>query len=284
MNRRSVLRAVTLAGLFFALPLKADVIVLVHGWYSNPDTWLASGIVHQLQSQGWQDAGVVAATPSGIWHRTDLGGGPNKVYRASLPSEAPLQVQAGQLLAELRFIAEQNSNQRLILVGHSAGGLVARLALLNPAAPRIDVFITISTPNLGTTRALEGLDIAHGKPFFCPGPGVDFIKEMVGGDQYRYLRASTGVLVDLVPAEPGSLVDWMNHQSYPPIDFHAIVKVLPGSDGDDVVPAFSQDLGRVPALQGKVQLHVLRGPHTLVPTDGQLLAQIVRKNPKIARQ
>ena len=279
MRFSSMVRILGLIALWAAAPLKADIMILVHGWNSGPETWISSGVVQQLQNQGWRDAGVVELTPVGILHRTDSVDAANKLYRASLPPEAPLSVQAGLLLTELRFIAGQNPGQSLILTGHSAGGLVARLALLAPGAPKIDRLITIATPNFGTSRALQGLEIAHGKPFFCPGPGMDFIKEMVGGDQYRYLQASSDVLVDLAPVKPGTLLDWLNRQPHPSIDYHAVIKLLPGIDGDEMVPAFSQDLARVPALYGRVQRHILNGPHYLTPADGNLLSGIVTRKP-----
>ena len=263
----------TLFMLSFA-PARADVLVLVHGWAANADTWLQSGILPVLQANGWSNAGIVTATPDGgIIHmnaaKTDT---KNKVYRVHLPAEAPLQIQAAHLYAELHFIKQLHPKEKMIIAGHSAGGVVSRLALINPHSPKVETLITIASPNLGTGRAIQGLDIIHDKPFFCPGPGITFLKNVLGGDDYQYLKHSQGALIDLTPATPGSLIAWLNQQPHPDINYHAIIRQY----GDELVPAFSQDLNQVPQLRGKAKIHLTPASHALNPADGQLLVEILR--------
>jgi triacylglycerol esterase/lipase EstA (alpha/beta hydrolase family) len=43
-------------------------------------------------------------------------------------------------------------------IGHSAGGVVARVALVNYGADTVAWLITIAAPHLGTERASEALD------------------------------------------------------------------------------------------------------------------------------
>ncbi len=276
MISSSLLRSILLLALFISASARSDVLLLVHGWNSHAGTWIQSGVSQALQAHGWHDAGTIASSPAGIhhsprntqWHE-------NSVYRVQLPAEAPLKLQAAHLFSQVRYIQTQHPGEKLILAGHSAGGVVARLLLLGPDSPGIDALITIASPNLGTDRALQGLDIAYGKPFFCPGPGIDFLKSVVGGDSYRYLRASTGALLDLSPAMAGNLIGWMNRQRHPDIEYHSIIRLLPEANGDSVVPAFSQDLNQIPAIGGKSHRHVVQGPHFLIPSDGNLLAQIL---------
>lgn len=266
--------------LFLSLALlptaRADVLVLVHGWASGPDTWITSGVLPALEAHGWSDAGVVAATPAGIqFFQTPQPLQGNRVYRAQMPAEAPLQIQAAHLYAQLQEVQRQHPGEPIFLAGHSAGGVAARLVVIRPGDLSIRTLITIASPNLGTERAQQGLDVAYGKPFFCPGPGIDFLKEMVGGDGYRYLRQSGGALVDLTPAVPGTLLGWLNHQPHPDIRYHAIVHDNGTGSGDPFIPGFSQDLSQVPALRGRVQVHVSPAPHFLNPSDGALLAKIL---------
>jgi triacylglycerol lipase len=257
-------------------PARADVLVLVHGWAANADTWQQSGVLHVLQSNGWADAGIVKATPEGgIMHinaaKIDS---KNKVYRVHLPAEAPLRIQAAHLYSELHFIQQRHTDDKMIVVGHSAGGVVSRLALVNPNTPKVTSLITIASPNLGTVRAIQGLDVVHDKPFFCPGPGMTFLKNVFGGDDYQYLRHSQGALVDLTPATPGSLIGWLNQQPHPDISYHAIIR----QGGDEIAPEFSQDLNQVLQLRGKAKIYLTPASHSLNPADGQLLVEILRKS------
>ena len=253
---------------------RGDVVVLVHGWAANADTWVHSGILQILQANKWSNAGIVTATPEGgIFHIPgDVSINENKVYRAHLPAEAPLQIQAAHLYAELLFINKLHPDDKITLAGHSAGGVVSRLVLVSPEAPKIDTLITIASPNLGTGRAIQGLDIIHDKPFFCPGPGVTFLKNGLGGDDYQYLKHSQGALVDLAPARAGTLIGWLNQQPHPSITYHSIIR----QDGDEMVPAFSQDLNQVAQLNGKSKIYLTPASHSLNTADGHLLVDILK--------
>ncbi len=260
------------------IPLRggADVAVLVHGWSAGADTWLYSGVVPVLETRGWSNVGVVSGPPGAPAYFPQAGrGGSNRLYRSQLPAEAPLLLQAALLHEQLALVRGMHPNETLSLIGHSAGGVVARLALVRADAVPVDRLIVIAAPNLGTVRALQGLDVVDSKPFFCPGPGIDFMKEVFGGDTYDYLEYSRPALVDLVPAMPGTLIDHLNHQLHPPIEYHALVRSGPVFAGDELVPGYSQDLNQVPALRGRAQVHPTPASHSLNPADGALLARIL---------
>lgn len=274
---KSLLAAVLLGIALTAGPLaRADVLVLVHGWASTADTWHLSGIMPTLARHGWHDAGVVSAVPEGVHYLPATGAqAGNKVYRAHLPAEAPLLIQAGHLYVELQFIQQRHPDEPLYLAGHSAGGLVARLVLVRNDAPQVAKLITIATPNLGTARAIQGLEVTESRTFFCPGPGIDLIKSVVAGDGYRYVRDSRGALIDMVPSSPGTLLGWLNQQRHPDIEYHAVIRARPGAPGDEIAPAFAQDLNQVPALRGRASVHITPAAHFLNPSDGNLLASIL---------
>lgn len=276
MNIQHLLRAGILLGVLAGSPAQADVLVLVHGWSANADTWLHNGVLAPLAARGWVDAGVMIAGPQGATFLPAYGSNARRIiYRAHLTAEAPLQLQATQLQAELRMLRQQHPHEPITLVGHSSGGIVARLALVRPQSPAVQALITLGSPNLGTVRAVQGLDIVESKPFFCPGPGVDFLKRVAGGDDYRYLRASRGALYDLQPVHYGSLIDWLNHQPHPDIAYYGVIRTGPTGDGDELVPASSQDLNQVPVLQGRVKVLVVPARHGLEPRDGVLIADIL---------
>ncbi|MDH5445535.1 MAG: GPI inositol-deacylase [Gammaproteobacteria bacterium] len=259
--------------IIFSHTARGEVLVLVHGWAADASTWQRSGVLPILQSAGWRDSGVVVSSPSGA----QLFSSPypvqssKHVYRVELPSNGPLLLQASHLISQLAFIQGQHPEEAMTLAGHSSGGVVARLAVIKPEYVKIHSLITIASPNLGTPRALDGLAVVDSKPDFCPGPGIYFLKTVLGGNQYQYLKASRGSMTDLQPAAPGSLLDWLNRQPHPPIRYHAVIR----GQGDDLVPAASQDLNQVSAIQGKAHRYLTPSGHALSAADGQLLLDIL---------
>lgn len=138
---------------------------------------------------------------------------------------------------------------------------------------RIKSLITIASPQLETPRVFEGLDVVDSQPFFCPGPGIDFLKTVFGGNQYQYLKDSRGAMLDLAPVGRGGLLDWLNQQPHPGIEYHSVVR----KGGDNVVPEWSQDLNQIPALRGRAKVHLTQAAHGLNQLDGELLIKILSK-------
>jgi len=268
-----------LAGLLvlvFCPPAAAAVAVLVHGYASDAGTWELSGINAQLELHGWPRGGVVTPSPAGVQLLPGRGQqSANKTYSVNLPAEAPLAIQADLLRRALEAVRLQHPDEPLYLAGHSAGGVVARMVLLGPNPFRVAALVTIASPHLGTVRAAQGLDVVDSKPFFCPGPGIDLLKSIVGGSSYDYLKHSRGVLLDLLPAESGNVLFWLNQQPHPDIRYYAVVRQTPFALGDELVPAYSQDLNNVPVLRGRAEVMLTSAGHSLNPNDGLLLAGIL---------
>jgi hypothetical protein len=102
----------------------------------------------------------------------------------------------------------------------------------------------------------------------------------VGEDTYRTVQQSRGALVDLGPPVPGSLLQWLNGQEHPAIDYVSVVRGAGyGFAGDRVVPPPSQDLNQVPALRGRATTLVVAADHLLGPGDGALLVELLRDTP-----
>lgn len=249
-----------------AIPASADVLILVHGYNSNASTWDRSGITSMLLSNGWQYSNYLQQANT------------NKTfYTIELPAHAPLIIQTDILKFFLQGLRQQHPEEAFILAGHSAGGVVSRLATLRGNAAHITTLITIASPHLGTYRASQALDVVNSKPFFCPGPGFDFMKSFFGGDDYSYLKHSRGALIDLLPASAGNLLTWANLEPHPDIQYHSIIRFSPNHFIDNIVPAYSQDMNQIPALAGRATLWPTATGHSLNSGDGYILLSILNQ-------
>ena len=266
-------------GLVFASPASAGrILVLVHGYLGDFASWRQNGVLPVLEQAGWKAAGNWQSTRSGV--RLEPVGPPAgefAVYTVDLPSTAPLMEQARFLGGMLAAIAQRHPTDRVDLIGHSAGGVVARLALVNYGAGTVARLITIAAPHLGTERASEALDATDDSGLFG-GIKRWYVKRKVGADMYRTVQSSRGVLADLAPPVPGNLLYSLNARPHPDIVYIAVVRgAAYGLPGDQVVPAPSQDLRRVPALNGLASIRVMAGDHQLSWQDGLLLAELVSR-------
>ncbi|MET0066358.1 MAG: alpha/beta fold hydrolase [Candidatus Thiodiazotropha sp.] len=245
---------------------RADVAVLVHGYLGSAASWDNSGISAVLSQQGWQPAGIF--TPRGLIPLQGAGSA-KRFYTVELPSQAPIAVQARILAGMLQAIPRQPADEPLILVGHSAGGVVARMALVEGAGAGATTLITLGSPHLGTLRAVQALDETD-DPF-----PICLIKDFFAGDLYDVVRDSWGVLLDLTPERPGNLLFWLNRQPHPDLNYISVVRSGPVGMGDELVPAYSQDMNQVAALKGRSETRVTPVSHSLNPADGRLLGEIL---------
>ncbi len=256
---------------------RGEAVVLIHGWSSDPDQWLRSGVVAALARDGWQDLGPVVAFPDGVRLVRPpypiMKSGRGVVYRPLLPDRAPLQLQADLLGSIVHQVGRWHPGEPITLAGHSQGGVVVRLLLASRpelVGSPVDRLVTIATPHHGTDRAADALESGFGRPFFCPGPGFDVMRGIFGGSTVHHLRNSRLALADLVPV-PGGLLDWLNRQPLPAIELHTLVR-----SADRVVPPASQRLPQHLAAGVKLHEHPTPPGHSLTPIDGLVLASILR--------
>lgn len=252
-------------------PVQADVLVLVHGYLASPSSWEHSGINAILETSGWQRGGLFTNTPLGPQLLESEGKtAGNKVYVVDLPADAPVIVQSDLLLAMLNTIRQRQPGEALIIAGHSAGGVVARMSLVRGGAADVSALITIASPHIGTTRAEQALDATDES-----GP-FGIVKSVFGGSGYDTLRHSRGLLFDLTRPYPGNMLYWLNSQPHPDIKYYSVVRLNPvGFAGDELVPGFSQDMNNVPALHGSSHVITTPAGHTLVPQDANTLIHIL---------
>jgi pimeloyl-ACP methyl ester carboxylesterase len=253
---------------------RADVLVLVHGYLASADSWEVTGINSLLDANGWKRGGLISSAPATI-APVLVGpgkGAANKVYAVDLPAEAPIIVQTDQFLAMLATIQALHPDESLVIVGHSAGGIVARMALVRGNIQNVKALITIASPHLGTTLANRALKATDESGIFGG------LKSFFGGSGYDTLRRSRGLLFDLASPYPGSLLYWLNAQQHPDIKYVSVVRLDPvGFAGDELVPGYSQDMNNIPGLQGSSSVIITPAGHTLVAEDGTTLLQILNE-------
>ncbi len=245
-----------------------EALVFVHGYLSDANAWHSAGITAELEAVGWRDAGELKPTPWGV--RSDKGavGGSKRYYTVFLPTEATLGHQLQHLENYLDHVRHRHPHESLTLVGHSAGGVLARLYLVRHPAAKVTALITIASPHLGTRSAELGA-MAGESP-------LGWIAPLLGGST---LSRSQSLYRELVRERPGTLLFWLNRQPHPDARYVAVVRredSLLGL-GDFVVPTWSQDMNNVYALRGRVHTLPVAGGHGLQAEDGRLLARILRR-------
>lgn len=274
-----IYRLLSLATLLLLLPLKqsvAEITILAHGYMSDAAIWEVSGVNNALRQDGWQYAGNLGYSPAGLLDQTIKSEtGEKRFYTVQLPALAPAAIQASWMNAALQHLSTQYPDDSINLVGHSAGGVVARLTLVQYGAGNVKRLITLAAPHLGTDKAIKALNASNDSGMF------GFIKEAlvrdaIGDGMYNTLQHSRGILVDLTPPAPGSMLFWLNGQAHPDIEYISIIRSAGYNiAGDIAVPPFSQDMNQIPVLAGKSRPVVVLQGHELTPQDGKLLADIL---------
>lgn len=249
----------------------ADIMLLIHGYLGDANSWEKAGINTALHQQGWARAGMFQGSPLGPQlFITENKHAKNQVYVATLPSDAPVMIQADVLKNIIDIIQQNHAGDKIILVGHSAGGVVARMTLIRHQLQNIRALITIASPHIGTGRADQALDITanHG-PF-------NMVKSFVGGSEYDALKNSRGLMVDLRHPQPGNMLYWLNSQPHPAIHYASVIRLNnDGATGDYYVPGFSQNMNNVPALQGKSSTYTTPTNHFLNQQDANTILAII---------
>ena len=254
-----------------SLAARADVLVLVHGYLAGAHSWDASGVTAALQQSGWQRAGVYVGGPGGVQLVPAPGmQAERKFYAVDLPSEAPVLLQVFQFDQMLASIVRTHPGEPVIIAAHSAGGIVARTALVRGNHDAVTTLVTIASPHLGTSRAEQVLDATD-----IPFP-LSMVTDFFGGEVYDTAMRSRSLYVDLVRPQPGTLLYWLNVQHHPDIQYVSVVRGSTEAGwGDYIVPAYSQDMNNIPALRGRSSVINVPERHGLTPLDGGVLVNLL---------
>lgn len=258
-------------------PVGAETLLLVHGYLGDRTSWQRGGVEQALQRAGWQPAGSwVTQGPVIRWIDRREVKGPQRYYLTELPAQAPLLIQAQTLTAIRKEIEKRHPDDPITLVGHSAGGVIARLALITGGRGQVKRLITIASPHLGTGRAWQALEATDDSGLFG-GIKKWLVKRKIGDQTYHQVQQSRGALADLGPPVPGSLLFWLNGQKHPDIEYVSIIRSAGyGFPGDRVVPAYSQDMNQVPDLRGRSRAIPVAWGHLLTPSDAKLLVELLQ--------
>ncbi len=256
--------AILLFTVIFPGMLHGESLVLVHGYLGSGADWRVSGVAAKLVQSGWVDGGSLGRRSNRVSGQARGDGA--RFYTVDLPSEAPLEVQARVLAGFIERLRARHKGEGLILVGHSAGGIVARFTMVRHPEFEVQALITIAAPHLGTDRAELGL-MAGQSPLALFAP-------FIGG---QTLNRSQALYADLVRERPGSLLYWLNRQPHPEAIYISVVRRgdVTGFGDDLVVPAWSQDMNNVWALRDQSRTVIVSEAHGLSAADGRWLVKLL---------
>lgn len=277
MKRFIISLALLLISIFAVSSAQARTIVLVHGFMADDMSWRYSGFTQPLLSAGWKDGGSYGYGPQGMLIPRDLMTKGDVFYTVNLPSKANLQIQESLLMQYLSHLYAYRI-EPITLVGHSAGGLVARLYVLDPQRQTaVNALITIASPHLGTPAA----NIAH----LAGNSPIGMMASMAGVDE---LQDSRGLFSDLKEESSYNFIYWMNHQYHPNIHYASIIRKNDSFTKPDkfdfVVPPFSQDMNNIWALKDRSGIALSTENHSLNGKDGLIVLQILEHIPNTATQ
>jgi pimeloyl-ACP methyl ester carboxylesterase len=268
-NKFSFLLAIFLLTLFL-LPasLQARTMLLIHGYLADGMSWRTTKATKGLVTAGWKDGGHYSFSQQGLLLPINSEAKGDAFFTVDLPSKAPISVQTnilGRYLEHLYLVR----NEPVIFVGHSAGGIVARLYLINPAHVPALSLITISTPHLGTPSA----NIAYS----ASDSPLGIMLDLAGQDD---MRDSRGLYSDLKTALPNTFLYWLNQQPHPRIPYVSVIRSNEAktklSKQDFIVPPNNQNMNNVWALRGQSLTYLTRENHFLSDKDGLFLIDILK--------
>lgn len=264
MHLRTWLLGVVLA---IAAPFTAaaETVLLVPGYLGSVESWRGTAITQGLRDAGWADAGHLTLGPRDVVGPQATVNGDKRFYTLDIPTEAPALLQADLIARYVRLAQRRHDNDTVTLVGHSAGGVVSRLAMVRHQDLGVRALITIASPHLGTATADLGSAISNSP--------LSWIAPFVGADTINRSRV---LYHELGREGPHNMLGWLNRSQHPNAIYVSIVRTrgYPG-EGDSVVVGWRQDMNMVPALRGHARTYYSLGDHYLRPDDSILIAKIL---------
>lgn len=255
--------------LALSVSAQAKQLVLIQGYLSNSGIWQESGITRLLSQNDWSYSGEYYSSSNGvgIYQAPETAIVSNRYYLVALPTEASLSIQGYYLKAYLKHLRHTFPSEPIILVGHSAGGVLARYVMVQAPELQINQLITIASPHLGTESAELGKLLGDSPlALFTP---------MIGAGA---INRSQGLYRDLLPEQPGRLLYWLNRQPHPDAEYISIVRDKNAHHGGDmVVEENSQYLEQVYDLRLRAYSYVVPATHNLSIADGYLILDLINE-------
>ncbi len=243
----------------------ADTVLLLHGYLGSSQEWQRSGISDQLDAVGWNNSGVLSIQGDRVQASKKKSSNLRRVYSVELPSEQSIDKQVKWLDHYIKYVQHRHKDEQIILVGHSAGGIVARLYMVQNPLQNLSALITIASPHLGTMNAAIAQTVTENVLVWVDGiPGLEKI--------YR----SQGLFFDLSPDRSDNLIGWLNYQEHPQAHYYSIVREESQDYMQDfVVPSSSQDMNKVFALRGRSKTYQVKSLHSLSIKDAKVLKTVL---------
>lgn len=244
----------------------ADTLLLIPGYLGSAHSWRGNAITYGLYRSGWPDAGHLTTGPRNVIGPLRQVAGARRFYTLDLPTEAPMVVQADLIARYVQLAQRRHGGDRVILVGHSAGGVAARLAMVRHRNLNVHALITIASPHLGSRMADLGRSVANSPiSWFAPFMGANTINR------------SRALYHDLGREGPHNILGWLNRTSHPKAIYISVIRSRNGhlAQGDSVTVGWRQDMNMVPALRGRARTYASLGDHALRPADSLLIARIL---------
>jgi pimeloyl-ACP methyl ester carboxylesterase len=244
----------------------ADKLVFVQGYLGESSNWKASGIIHQLEANNWSKGGSYHYSQQGLsFNKAKTKVSANQYFTIELPTEASIREQSYYLSQYLEHLRKASPKERLILVGHSAGGVLSRLVMVQNPNLKVSLLITIASPHLGSDLA-ELANLVGNTPITLFAP-------LFGAETFN---RSQELYRDLLPEQPGRFLYELNRQPHPKAQYVSVIRNPNSADGGDlVVPAYSHDMRNIFALKNKAQSYTVNGGHSLTRSDGVLIFDIL---------
>ncbi len=252
----------------------AQTVLLIPGYLGHADNWRDTGIATALVRAGWEDGGTLSRVGDSARARAAYGAA-QRFFTLELSSSAPLDRQVAELASYVKRVRARRPRTPLILVGHSAGGVLGRLYMVRNPDARVAALVTFASPHLGTELADAGAALGLALEQSLGGTPLAALAPWFGLERFAGTRE---LYEDLRLARPDTFLYWLNHQAHPPARYVSVVRETGGEPlgGDLLIPDWSQDLGAVTALRGRARTLRVAGTHALSPDDGPLLVEILR--------
>ena len=269
MIRTSLFFRIVIFLVFLPTLVKAETMVLIHGYLSDSSSWTKDQIMQPLVDDNWKYGGNYRAYAQTILAPSTpaLKAQGKMFYTVDLPYDATIELQAMVLGTYLHHLYSQRE-ESLILVGHSAGGVVARAYITMKSSTPVKALITIAAPHLGTPVA-ELSEMASKTP-------LNLMPRMLGIKNFKRSLAVFSDLREEAP-EAGNYMYWLNHQPHPTsLQYFSIVRNNKSLRKLDlIVPPFSQNMNNISALRGRSAVISSTGSHILKEEDGIKLKKIL---------
>ncbi|MCW8983235.1 MAG: alpha/beta hydrolase [Gammaproteobacteria bacterium] len=237
----------------------AKALIFIQGYDEDGSEWRSHGVTAMLMANGWSDGGHLIDNGTSVMMPSQVKGA-DQFYTIALPTEAPLMFQLPILARYIDTVNLRHQSEPLILVGHSAGGVLARLYMVQNPLTAVAGLVTIASPHRGTGLSEAGLMVGQ-SPLSWGLP-------IIGANS---INRSQGLFYDLVREAPGNFLFWLNRELHPVSRYLSVIR------NDWVISNGSQDMRSVAALynSGMVETAYAAGNHALNPYDGRILVDFL---------